>query len=131
MDENRKPIQETKEKLREMFSHAENRCVETVLEGSGDHITISAGYTSAGKETIEDSYFRVTGDHMFPEYVHGMDSLAKLVCNFDQAIREQEEHTVDGFYVAQIKAGHPQAVSPEDILACRCGGLPGVCEESC
>lgn len=131
MDKETKYRQDIKKSLEEMFSQAEKRCVETVIKSCGDRVSISAGYTLSGHEEIKDSYFMVTGDRMFPEYVKGIDSLAKLLCGYEDVLMEQERHTIDGFYNAPIKGGHPLALLPEEIKICRTDGMPVICTESC
>lgn len=131
MDKNMNRIQEVKKELEEKFLHAGNRCVETAVKGCCGRISISAGYTPAGYEPLESSYFMVTGEEMFPEYVRGLDSLAELICRLGSVIREQAEHISDGFYNEPFKAGHPLAVSPQEREMCDSDELPAVCAGFC
>ena len=115
MDENKKNVQEMRKKLEGMFADAQDRVIETAIKGFCGPVCISAGYTPAERNRpLESSYFMVTGENMFPEYVHGMDSLAELICRYGSVIREQEEHIVNGFYNEPIKEGHPSALSPQE-----------------
>ena len=131
MEKNMGNIQETKKKLEGLFAKAGSRCVETAIEGCGERVSISAGYTLTGHEGIKDSYFMVTGDRMFPEYVQGLDSLAELLCRYDEAIQEQQRHTVDGFYNRPIGPGHPLALLPEEVAECSCDGMPAMSLDFC